>query len=188
MGIEIKIAGETAQEVKEHLAGLVGVLPAGEKWPAQTPKPAAPDVSSPVEPQPEAPAEDKPKRTRKAKAEKPDPEPETGTDMPDIPDDLKRVTTDNEEDAEQDAEDEEAEAESVGDTTLTLDDVRGALRKYVDKFGIDAAQEDGPKLLRLVVRGAKKISDLPDDQKVLGDIIKVVEQAAALDKRPAFKE
>lgn len=45
---------------------------------------------------------------------------------------------------------------------LTHEDVRDALGRYAAKFGMPAAQENGPRLL-----GAAKISAIPDDQTAL---------------------
>ena len=45
---------------------------------------------------------------------------------------------------------------------LTHDDVRNALGDYAAKFGMPAAQKNGPKLM-----GADKISAIPDDQAAL---------------------
>jgi hypothetical protein len=45
---------------------------------------------------------------------------------------------------------------------LTHDDVRNALGDYAAKFGMPAAQKNGPKLM-----GADKISAIPDDQVAL---------------------
>lgn len=52
---------------------------------------------------------------------------------------------DSAEDQAQDAEDEAAE--TAGQTELTLDDLRNAMGDYVNKYGMPAAQADGPLLL-----------------------------------------
>jgi hypothetical protein len=100
-----------------------------------------------VTPKPEAPAEDKPKRARKAKEEKPQisTNPEDRVD-PEV--------------AAQDAADEAAEvAEQPAAPKATHDDVRAIMGSYARLYGMDAAMEDGVKIL-----GVKKISDLTDDQ------------------------
>ncbi|AKR54365.1 hypothetical protein XM25_00805 [Devosia sp. H5989] len=84
-----------------------------------------------------------------------------------------RVDPDNDADAAQDAADEAAETaqqKAASGKAQTLDDVRAALGKYVKAYGMAAAQEDGPKVIALVL-GKKhspeapcKISDIPDDK------------------------
>lgn len=53
-------------------------------------------------------------------------------------------------------------AEESSDEPLTHDDVRNALGDYAAKFGMPAAQKNGPKFM-----GADKISAIPDDQDAL---------------------
>jgi hypothetical protein len=82
-----------------------------------------------------------------------------------------------EDDAEtvaQDEADEKAETEAARDPEkpLTLDDVRGALGAYVKAYGMDAAQADGPKVLKLVCgENCLKMSDIPDDQAKLKGVV-----------------
>jgi len=81
---------------------------------------------------------------------------------------------DDAETVEQDAADEKAETEAARDPEkpLSLDDVRGALGAYVKKFGMDAAQQDGPKVLKMVCGDAcAKISDIPDDQAKIKGVV-----------------
>lgn len=74
---------------------------------------------------------------------------------------------------------------------LTLDSVRAAFDQYVKKFGVQAAQIDGPILMgRIYGNGMSRIKDLPeDDQGKLGRIIAAVEGAILTNefKRPAVQ-
>ena len=70
----------------------------------------------------------------------------------------------NPEDEAQDAADEAAEREAsrTPEKAYTADDVRSALGEYVAKYGMAAAQEDGPKLLALAFgESVKTISAIP---------------------------
>jgi hypothetical protein len=70
---------------------------------------------------------------------------------------------------------------------VTHDDVRAALGDYVKKFGMPAAQEDGPKVLVLVLgEGKSKVSDIPDDQELLAKCINGVKEL--LEKNPFNRE
>jgi hypothetical protein len=68
---------------------------------------------------------------------------------------------------EDEPEQEEAEA-------LTHDDVRNALGDYAAKFGMPAAQKNGPKLM-----GADKISAIPEDQVALRKAVRAIRDAIA---------
>jgi cell division septation protein DedD len=70
-------------------------------------------------------------------------------------------------DEKQDAADEAADKKPA--TKLDHDSVRSALGEYVKKFGMPAAQEDGPKCLALVFKGKEidKVSLIPDTQEDL---------------------
>lgn len=83
-----------------------------------------------------------------------------------------RVDPDDPEDAAQDAADEAAETAVETGGKLTVDNVRTALGAYVKKYGMDAAQQDGPKLISMVCgEGKVKMSDIPDDQAVLQKVV-----------------
>jgi hypothetical protein len=69
--------------------------------------------------------------------------------------------------------DEADEAEDTGEP-LTHDDVRDALGDYAAKFGMPAAQKNGPKLM-----GADKISAIPDDQAALRKAVGAIRNAIA---------
>lgn len=126
------------------------------------------------------------KRKRRTKAEieadnaaQAQPEPE----QPNISTGAERIDPANPEDDAQDAADEAAEAEKVKAAAggkLTHDDVRAALKGYVTAFGMQAAMEDGPKVITLVVgEGKVKVSDVPDDQDVLAKVIAGIEEMTA---------
>lgn len=57
---------------------------------------------------------------------------------------------------------------------LTHDDVRDALGDYAAKFGMPAAQKNGPKLM-----GADKISAIPDEQAALRTAVDAIRNAIA---------
>lgn len=79
-----------------------------------------------------------------------------------------------------DDEDEAAETETAPGATLTHDDVRTALGKYVKKFGLEFAQEDGPKVLGLLFgEGVKSVSKIPDTQEDLAKAVSGVEEMLA---------
>ena len=91
-----------------------------------------------------------------------------------------RVDPDNDADAAQDAADEAAETaqqKAATGKTLTLDDVRNALGKYVKAYGMAAAQEDGPKCITLMFgEGKVKVSDVPDTQEALARAVAGIEE------------
>lgn len=91
-----------------------------------------------------------------------------------------------EDDAEtvaQDEADEAAETEAAREPEkpLTLDDVRGALGAYVKKYGMAAAQADGPKVIALALKNpaAVKVSDIPDDQASIGAVLAGINEMIA---------
>lgn len=69
---------------------------------------------------------------------------------------------------------EEAPGEDDDGEPLTHDDVRDALGDYAAKFGMPAAQKNGPKLM-----GADKISAIPDDQASLRKAVTAIRNAIA---------
>lgn len=77
----------------------------------------------------------------------------------------------------QDAKDEAEESAVTRPATLTHDDVRNVLGAYVKKYGMAAAQEDGPQII-----GYPKISDIPDDQEKLKAAVAAVQ--AAVESNP----
>ncbi|MDI1263908.1 MAG: hypothetical protein PS018_11685 [bacterium] len=85
--------------------------------------------------------------------------------------------------AAQDAKDEIADEKPAETEALKLnhDSVRKMLGGYVMAYGMEAAQEDGTKII-----GAPKISDLADDQKVLGAAVIAI--ATAIEKNPHKRE
>lgn len=99
----------------------------------------------------------------------------------------ERIDPATAEDEAQDAADEAAEAETAKPATLTHDDVRAALKGYLDAFGTAAAMEDGPKVLKMLFGdGASKVSDVPDDQASLAKAIAGVKEM--LVKNPFARE
>ena len=156
MPVTITINGQTAAESLFELSALAGgfrslVVPDDRMTVSQAAAHAEQEAIAAecVTPKPEAstPVEDKPKRARKAKEEKPQisTNPENRVD-PEV--------------AEQDAADEAAEvAEQPAAPKATHDDVRAVMGAYARLYGMEAAMEDGVKIL-----GVKKISDLTDDQ------------------------
>lgn len=110
-----------------------------------------------------------PKATRTSKAK--------GTPAPVVQEDSPEVQA-------QDAADEAAEAAAAAPEpapepakTLSHEDIRGALGAYSKKFGLPAAQEDGPKMLQAIVPDVRKISDLPVDQETLGKALAAIQTA-----------
>lgn len=65
-------------------------------------------------------------------------------------------------------------AQEEASEPLTHDDVRDALGDYAAKFGMPAAQKNGPKLM-----GADKISAIPDDQAALRKAVDAIRNAIA---------
>lgn len=83
----------------------------------------------------------------------------------------------------QDAADEKAETEATKAASgkkLTHDDARGALGKYVNRFGMEAALEDGPKVLNLLFgESVSKVSAIPDDQESLAKAVAGIDEMTA---------
>lgn len=152
--------------------GKAGELAYGYGTQAGQPAPAEPEVlmrAAPIDPtdpnspsvgvpaQPEAPKPSRRGRPAKAGAA-------PAAEQPAISPGENRVgPQDPPEVQEQDAADEAAETAATRKADATLDDVRGALGDYVAKFGMAAAQEDGPKVLKLLFGdGVAKISTIPE--------------------------
>lgn len=92
----------------------------------------------------------------------------------------ERIDPTTAEDAAQDAADEAAEAETTKAPELSHDDVRAALKKYLDAYGTPAAMEDGPKVLKMLFGdNAAKVSDVPGDQASLAKAIAGIEEMLA---------
>ena len=94
---------------------------------------------------------------------------------------------DSEADAAQDAADEAAEVEAHRDPEkpLTIDDVKDAVMAYAEKYGMPAAQTDGPRIfveaLGAPPKGEEfwKFSILPiDDQEKIQKVISIWQRAA----------
>jgi hypothetical protein len=77
-------------------------------------------------------------------------------------------------DPAQEEEEDEDEPEQEEAEALTHDDVRNALGDYAAKFGMPAAQKNGPKLM-----GADKISAIPEDQVALRKAVRAIRDAIA---------
>lgn len=93
---------------------------------------------------------------------------------------------DSEADADQDAADEAAEVEAHRDPEkpLTIDDVKAAVMAYAEKYGMPAAQSDGPRIfveaLGAPPKGEEfwKFSILPvDDQEKIQKVISIWQRA-----------
>jgi hypothetical protein len=93
---------------------------------------------------------------------------------------------DSEADAAQDAADEAAEVEAHRDPEkpLTIDDVKAAVMAYAEKYGMPAAQADGPRIfveaLGVPPKGEEfwKFSILPvDDQEKIRKVISIWQRA-----------
>lgn len=119
------------------------------------------------------PAPGKARRTKEEIAEdeaadKADAEAAAAEEKPAISTGEERIDPASAEDQAQDAADEQAEVEQTTPAKLTHDDVRAALKKYLDAYGTAAAMEDGPKVLTLMFgEGKVKVSDVPEDQEAL---------------------
>lgn len=107
--------------------------------------------------------------------------------QPNISTGEERIDPTTAEDAAQDAADEAAEAEVVKPKELTHDDVRAALQKYVTRFGMAAAMEDGPKVFTMLFGDeVVKVSAVPADQDSLGKAVAGIEEM--LTKNPFKRE
>ncbi len=99
----------------------------------------------------------------------------------------ERIDPTTAEDAAQDAADEAAEAETVKPKEMTHDDVRAALQKYVTRFGMAAAMEDGPKVFTMLFGDeVVKVSAVPSDQDSLAKAVAGIEEM--LTKNPFKRE
>lgn len=134
------------------------------------------------------PAPGKARRTKEEIAEdeaadKADAEAAAAEEKPAISTGEERIDPTSEADAAQDAADEQAEVEQTATAKLTHDDVRAALKKYLDAYGTAAAMEDGPKVLTMLFgEGKVKVSDVPEDQEALQKAIDGI--AEMLSKNP----
>jgi len=82
-----------------------------------------------------------------------------------------------------DAADEAAESAAIKaeDPKLTHDDIRQELGAYMRKYGMPAAQEDGPRLFKMIFPDVTpaKISDIPDTQEDLNKVLAGIREMAA---------
>lgn len=185
MSVNISISADTAEDARTQMARLLG----GSTAPGWT----APDVNRETaaiittntpragETAEQTAARTAPRQTakqKKAEAEA-----------------ARNISTGGErvdpETAKQDAKDEADEtiaaqnAKIIDAKKWSHDDVRDALGEYVNKFGMPAAQEDGPKVLVLLFgEGKAKVSDIPDDQVALA---KAVEGIKEMSEKNPFK-
>lgn len=215
MTIDIHINAQSAVEARAQMRALLGFDEAAmreysepkttartfgsgdslaDRIEAAEDEPTTADQSAP------APAEAEPaKRKRRTKAEiEADKAAEAAAARPEQAEEApsnistgeERIDPANPEDVAQDAADEAAEAEkakAAAGGKLTHDDVRGALKGYVAKFGMPAAMDDGPKVIALVCGDGKvKVSDVPDDQEVLAKVIAGINEMIA--KNPYKRE
>lgn len=180
MPVTITIEAANAEDARTQLRMLLGGASVTTAPAEQVPVEDAADTTE------EAEQDSKPKRGRKPKAK-------TAEAKRNISDDPEnRVDPENEDDAdaqEADAEDEAAEAEQEAADEVTLDDIRQAIGAYVTKFGMPAAQEDGPGIFRSVLgtppegEAYWKMSILPQDQAKLAACRKAWADAAAGEER-----
>lgn len=99
----------------------------------------------------------------------------------------ERIDPTTEADQVQDAKDEADEAEAVKPKELTHDDVRAALKRYLDTYGTPATMEDGPKVLKMLFGDtAGKASDVPGDQASLAKAIAGIDEMCV--KNPFKRE
>lgn len=85
------------------------------------------------------------------------------------------------------AQDVRDEAPAAPAADATIDDVRAALGVYVKKFGLPAAQADGPKLLgELFGEGCKKVSDIPNTPAAYAKAVAAVNEM--VEKNPNKRE
>lgn len=98
-------------------------------------------------------------------------------DKPAISTGDERIDPTTEADAAQDKADEAAEAETTKSADLTAEDVRAALKKYMDAYGQAAVMEDAPKVFAMMFgEGTAKVSDVPTDQASLQKAIAGIEE------------
>jgi len=176
--IRLEIHAKDVNELRKTLASLAALetgMIAAVAQPVDTAD-AAPEAEPEDDAAPAPAKEEKPKRRGRAKKEdkaEPEPQPEISANPED--------RTDPEADA-QDAADEAAEAQATAPVTLTHDDIRSALGEYVDKFGMPATQEDGPKIIGSIADGTK-VSEIPDDQEKLAKVRDTILLAVQTGKR-----
>ena len=170
------------REIDEVLAD------AGPNYPAM--KVAADAAAQPAEPVAEAveetpaPTRAKPAPARGRRAKEPAAEEPAA---PAISTGEERIDPTTVEDAAQDEEDEAAEIEAMPAADLTHDDVRAALKGYLDTYGTAAAMEDGPKVLKMLFGDkALKVSDVPTDQASLAKAIAGIDEMKG--KNPFSRE
>lgn len=173
----------SAAALRENQQRLYGVQSAGLIGSTTlTPAAEAPAPTPSVEPA-------KTTRSRKPKAEEvaaaADAKPAISTDPE------NRIDPQNPEDEAQDAADEAAEtaSEQPANRTITTEDVKAAIGKYVAKFQLPATQEDGPGIFESVLGAPPagepywKLSILPQDQDSLAKCEKAWLDAAAKAER-----
>jgi outer membrane biosynthesis protein TonB len=82
-----------------------------------------------------------------------------------------------------DVADEAAESAAIKaeDPKLTHDDIRQELGAYMKKYGMPAAQEDGPRLFKIIFPDATpaKISDIPGTQEDLNKVLAGIREMSA---------
>ena len=209
MSVEIKIYGETAHEALKELHEFSGGMPVVRAAPPVNPAKldevgakiaevreqphaggAAGDTSAaPIRKRGE-PSPGKKRRTAAEVAE--DEAAEAAETKQNISTGEARVDPENPEaddseaDAAQDAADEAAEVEAHRDPEkpLTIDDVKAAVMDYAEKYGMPAAQADGPRIfveaLGAPPKGEEfwKFSILPiDDQEKIRKVISIWQRA-----------
>lgn len=170
MAVNIQIVGESAAEALKELATLASGIAGSKTIPVVGTVPVVPNKRR-------ATNKDKPgeeagdtKQGIQTGEERADPQDTTETEA-------------------QDTVDEHAETETT--EKLSHDSVRAALGSYVKKFGMPAAQEDGPKLLAKALgdkpdKSTWKISDIPDDQAKLKAVLDGINEM--LTKNPFKRE
>lgn len=142
MNVQITITAASGAEAREHMFALLnGGIGLNQKAPRveeAVPPPAFEAV-------PEADAAEKPKAAEPAKRGRP--KKEAVPNITATPED-RRPPEDDDASQAQDAADEAAEVEAnrAPAAPLTVEDVMGEVGAYVEKFGMPAAQEDGPKI------------------------------------------
>ena len=209
MSVEIKIYGETAHEALKELHEFSGGMPVVRAAPPVNPAKldevgakiaevreqphaggAAGDTSAaPIRKRGE-PSPGKKRRTAAEVAE--DEAAEAAETKQNISTGEARVDPENPEaddseaDAAQDAADEAAEVEAHRDPEkpLTIDDVKAVVMAYAEKYGMPAAQSDGPRIfveaLGAPPKGEEfwKFSILPvDDQEKIRKVISIWQRA-----------
>lgn len=173
MSISITINATSPEEARDHILKLLGTTIPTSAIQLNVPSTASPKALTAAE---------------KKKAEK-----EAARQISD-----GGERTDPKDTAETDKQDTADEAADKGEAAkLSHDSIRTALGAYVKKFGMPAAQEDGPKVITLAL-GARdkadatvnwKISDIPDEQETLKKVLDGVSEMTAKNpfKREAVK-